>query len=288
LRQAGIGVIGGSGLYEMPGLSDAESVRLETPFGHPSDAYRIGTLAGTRVAFLARHGQGHRILPSEINFRANIYGFKSLGAERIISVSAVGSLREEIAPLDVVVPDQFIDRTRGRVSTFFGGGVAAHVSFADPVCADLSLLVGDAATKAGGRVHRQGVYLCMEGPAFSTRAEAHLYRSWGASVVGMTNLQEAKLAREAEICYATLAMATDYDCWRQGEEPVSVEAVVRRLHQNAEMACKTITTVLATIPAQRTCPCASALKNAIITDPSKIPEEARRRLGLLIGRYLTA
>jgi 5'-methylthioadenosine phosphorylase len=285
-QQARVGIIGGSGLYQMPGISGVESVTLDTPFGAPSDAYRIGTLTGTRVAFLARHGQGHRLLPSEINFRANIYGFKALGVERIISVSAVGSLKDEIAALDVVVPDQFIDRTRGRVSTFFGGGLVAHVSFADPVCGDLSRVLGEAAVAAGARVHHGGTYLCMEGPAFSTRAESHLYRSWGASVIGMTNLQEAKLAREAEICYATLAMATDYDCWHHEEEAVTVEAVIARLKQNAEMAGKTIRDALARLPAERACPCATALKNTLLTDPAAVPEEARRRLALLVGRYL--
>jgi 5'-methylthioadenosine phosphorylase len=286
MSQVRVGVIGGSGLYQMPGISEVESVTLETPFGSPSDAYHVGMLSGTRVAFLARHGQGHRLLPSEINFRANIYGFKSMGVERIISVSAVGSLKEEIAPLDVVVPDQFIDRTRGRISTFFGGGIVAHVSFADPVCGDLSRALGEAAVETGTRVHHGGTYLCMEGPAFSTRAESHLYRSWGAAVIGMTNLQEAKLSREAEICYATLAMATDYDCWHHEEEAVTVEAVIARLRQNAETARKTILGTLPRLTAARTCPCATALRNTILTDPAAIPEEARRRLDLLVGRYV--
>jgi len=286
LVQARIGVIGGSGLYQMRALSDAEPAAVETPFGAPSDAFRIGTLAGIRVAFLARHGQGHRLLPSEINFRANLYGFKSLGVERILSVSAVGSLKEEIAPLDVVIPDQFLDRTRGRISTFFGNGVAAHVSFADPVCAELSRVLGDAASGAGAKTHRGGTYLCMEGPAFSTRAESLLYRSWGASVIGMTNLQEAKLAREAEICYATLAMVTDYDCWHLDEEPVTVEAVISRLKQNAATAEAILDAAVKAIPAGRSCPCGSALRDALITDPSAIPSEARRRLELIIGRYL--
>jgi 5'-methylthioadenosine phosphorylase len=286
MQEARVGVIGGSGLYQMPGMTGMESATLETPFGSPSDAYRIGTLAGTRVAFLARHGQGHRILPGEINFRANIYGFKALGVERIISVSAVGSLKEEIAPLDVVVPDQFIDRTCGRVSTFFGGGLVAHVSFADPVCGDLSRILGQSALEAGARVHHGGTYLCMEGPAFSTRAESHLYRSWGASVIGMTNLQEAKLSREAEICYATLAMATDYDCWHHEEESVTVEAVIQRLKQNSETASRTILGALPRLAAERSCPCASALKSSLLTDPAVIPAETRRRLHLLVGRYL--
>ncbi len=284
--RARVGVIGGSGLYEMPGISGVESVTPETPFGPPSDPYYVGDLGGIRVAFLARHGRGHRLLPSEINYRANIYGFKALGVERILSVSAVGSLREEIAPLDVVIPDQFIDRTRGRASSFFGGGVAAHIAFADPVCGELGRLLGEAAADAGARVHRGGTYVCMEGPAFSTRAESQLYRSWGAAVIGMTNLQEAKLAREAEICYATMAMATDYDCWHHEEEAVSVEAIVGRLRRNAEMARKTIAAAIPRLPAERTCACASALKNALITDPAAVSEEARRRLDLLVGRYL--
>ena len=286
MSQARIGVIGGSGLYQMKALSGAEPAAVETPFGAPSDTYRIGTLAGVRVAFLARHGQGHRLLPSEINFRANLYGFKALGVERILSVSAVGSLKEAIAPLDVVIPDQFLDRTRGRISTFFGNGVAAHVSFADPVCAELSQVLGDAASGAGAKAHFGGTYLCMEGPAFSTRAESLLYRSWGASIIGMTNLQEAKLAREAEICYATLAMVTDYDCWHLDEEPVTVEAVISRLKQNAATAEAILSAAIQAIPAKRFCPCASALRNALITDPSVIPSETRRRLELLIGRYL--
>jgi len=286
MARARVGVIGGSGLYEMPGISAVDRVALETPFGSPSDDFRVGVLAGTPVAFLARHGQGHRILPSEINFRANIYGFKALGVERIISISAVGSLKGEISPLDVVVPDQFIDRTRGRISTFFGGGLVAHVAFADPVCGDLSRVLAGAAEAASARVHLGGTYLCMEGPAFSTRAESHLYRSWGASVIGMTNLQEAKLAREAEICYATLAMATDYDCWHQDEEAVTVEVVVGRLKQNAETARKAIVGALPQLAAERTCPCATALQNALLTDPAAIPPETRRRLALLVDRYL--
>jgi len=286
LEQARVGVIGGSGLYQMHGLASVKSVTVETPFGAPSDPYRVGELHGMTVAFLARHGEGHRILPSEINFRANIYGFKSLGVERIISVSAVGSLRKEIAPLDVVVPDQFIDRTRSRISTFFGEGVVAHVAFADPVCPDLARVLAQAARNAGAKVHEGGTYVCMEGPAFSTRAESHLYRSWSASIIGMTNLQEAKLAREAEICYATLAMATDYDCWHEDEEPVGVEMVVGRLRQNAETAQRAIAAAVMGLAGPRTCPCATALQNAILTDPARIPEVTRRRLDLILGRYL--
>jgi 5'-methylthioadenosine phosphorylase len=286
LKEATIGVIGGSGLYWMPELASSTPVTLETPYGSPSDSYRKGLLDGVPVVFLARHGEGHRILPSEINFRANIYGFKTLGVERLLSISAVGSLREEIAPLDVVVPDQFIDRTRNRISTFFGEGIVAHVSFADPVCAELSRLMAEAARQAGAKVHEGGTYVCMEGPAFSTRSESHLYRSWGASVIGMTNLQEAKLAREAEICYATLAMATDYDCWHEEEEPVTVETVVARLGQNARTALRTVAGVVSRLPRERRCPCASALKNAILTEPARIPEETRRKLAPILGHYL--
>jgi len=286
VEQAAIGIIGGSGLYQMSELEESRPVSVETPFGAPSDAFRLGRLRGVSVAFLARHGEGHRILPGEINFRANIYAFKRLGVGRILSVSAVGSLREEIAPLDVVVPDQFIDRTRGRISTFFGDGVVAHIAFADPICAELAGALAQAAQRTGVKVHEGGAYLCMEGPAFSTRAESHLYRSWGAAVIGMTNLQEAKLAREAEICYATLALATDYDCWHEEEEAVTVEVVVGRLRQNAVTAQKAIAGAVASLPAQRSCPCASALKNAILTDPQRIPEATRRRLEPILGRYL--
>ena len=286
MSQARIGVIGGSGLYAMPGLRDVRSVTLETPFGAPSDPFRVGVLEGVPVAFLARHGEGHRLLPTEINFRANLYGFKMLGVERILSISAVGSLKEGIAPLDVVVPDQFIDRTRGRISTFFGDGIVAHVSFADPICAETAGQLAAAAGSCGARVHSGGAYLCMEGPAFSTRAESHLYRSWGASVIGMTNLQEAKLAREAEICYATMAMVTDYDCWHEEEEAVTVEVVVGRLRQNSETALRTVAQAIPRLPAQRRCACATALRNAILTDPARIPEAARRRLSLLVDKYL--
>ena len=288
MKQASIGVIGGSGLYRMPELQDSRQVTVDTPFGVPSDLFHVGRLRDVSVAFLARHGDGHRILPSEINFRANIYAFKTLGVERILSVSAVGSLREEIAPLDVVVPDQFIDRTRGRISTFFGDGLVAHIAFADPICPDLAQALAGAARETGVKVHEGGTYLCMEGPAFSTKAESHLYRSWGASVIGMTNLQEAKLAREAEICYATLAMATDYDCWHEEEAAVSVEVVVARLNQNSATAQRAIAGVIPALPAQRTCACASALKNAILTAPDKISPATRRRLQPILGRYLPA
>ena len=235
-----VGVIGGSGLYEMETLTEVEQVKIETPFGDPSDEYILGTLEGVRVAFLPRHGRGHRISPSELNFRANIYGFKKLGVEHILSVTAVGSLKENIHPLNVVVPDQFFDRTRQRVSTFFGDGLVAHIAFADPICPDLSELIFQAAVENGARVHRGGTYLCMEGPAFSTRAESNVYRQWRMDVIGMTNLQEAKLAREAEICYATMAMVTDYDCWHEEEEDVTVEAIIQNLMKNAALAKKII------------------------------------------------
>jgi 5'-methylthioadenosine phosphorylase len=286
MEQARIGILGGSGLYQMQELSDAHPLEMETPFGPPSEALRLGKIRGVTVAFLARHGEGHRILPSEINFRANIFAFKRLGVERILSVSAVGSLREDIAPLDVVVPDQFLDRTFARPSTFFGDGIVAHVGFADPVCGELGPLLARSARESGATVHEGGTYVCMEGPAFSTRAESALYRSWGAAVIGMTNLQEAKLAREAEICYATLAMVTDFDCWHHEEEPVSVEVVVGRLKQNSSLAQKAISQLLASLPEKRSCSCGSALQNAILTDPRRIPESTRRRLAPLLSRYL--
>jgi len=281
-----LGVIGGSGLYQMAGLEGTREERVETPFGDPSEAYLLGRLGEHEVAFLARHGRGHRLLPTEINFRANIYGFKALGVERIVSVSAVGSMKEELRPLDVVLPDQFIDWTRQRPSTFFGSGVAAHVSLADPVCSVLGEALAGAAALCGARLHRGGTYLCIEGPQFSTRAESHLYRSFGVDVIGMTNVQEAKLAREAEICYATVAMVTDYDCWRAGEAPVSVEEVVARLRDNARTAQAILAGVTGLLPVSRTCPCASALDNAILTDRAAIPRGARERLRLLAGGRL--
>jgi 5'-methylthioadenosine phosphorylase len=270
----------------MDTLTDIERVNIDTPFGEPSDAYLLGTLEGTRVAFLPRHGQGHRISPSELNFRANIYGFKKLGVQHIISVSAVGSLKEQIPPLHVVVPDQFFDRTRERVSTFFGDGLVAHIAFADPVCPELSELIYQAAVDQGATVHKGGTYLCMEGPAFSTRAESNVYRQWGMDIIGMTNLQEAKLAREAEICYATMAMVTDYDCWHEEEEDVTVEAIIQNLMKNAELAKKVIQAVVPNISGQRTCICSNALQYALITDRSKIPEDTKQRLDLLVGKYL--
>ena len=281
-----LGVIGGSGLYQMAGLVDRREEKVATPFGDPSDAYVLGRLEGRDIAFLARHGRGHRILPTEINFRANIYGFKAIGAGRIVSVSAVGSLKEEIRPLDVVLPDQFIDWTRQRTSTFFGGGIVAHVSLAEPICAALHGVLFEAAESCGARARRGGTYVCMEGPQFSTRAESHLYRLFQADVIGMTNVQEAKLAREAEICYATMAMVTDYDCWRPESVPVTVEEVVARLKDNADMAGSILAHAVSRLPEARACPCANALKNAILTDPAAIPRESRERLRLLVGKYL--
>ena len=286
MQQAEIGIIGGSGLYAMPGLTSVREVRVETPFGEPSDAFVLGELEGRKVAFLARHGRGHKFLPSELNFRANIYALKKLGVERILSVSAVGSLKEEHKPTDFVIPDQFIDRTFQRVSTFFGDGIVGHVAFGDPVCSVVAdTLVGACASE--GLVGKPGgTYVCMEGPQFSTRAESNLYRSWGADLIGMTNLQEAKLAREAEICYATLAMVTDYDAWHEVHEAVTVEQIVAVLNQNAANACKVVKAAVAALPTERNCACASALKYAILTSPDAIPEATRERLDLLVGKYL--
>jgi len=281
-----IGIIGGSGLYDMTELTDRDEVHLGTPFGDPSGPYVTAVLGGRRVAFLARHGYGHWILPSELNFRANIYGFKVLGVERILSVSAVGSLKEQYRPLDLVIPDQFFDRTRGRISTFFGRGLAAHISFAHPVCPVLSLAAYEAGLTAGLTVHRGGTYVCMEGPQFSTLAESNLYRAWGMDVIGMTNLQEAKLAREAEICYTTLAMVTDYDCWHPDHDHVSVEMIVGNLTKNAQAAQRIIAEAVGRVPAERTCECATALATAIITRPGAIPEHTRRDLAPIVGKYL--
>jgi len=283
--EAEIGIIGGSGLYAMPGLEDRREVTVETPWGAPSDAYVLGELAGRRVAFLARHGRGHRIMPSNINFRANIYGLKSLGVQWILSFSAVGSLQEEFKPLDFCIPDQFFDRTRGRPSTFFDEDVVVHMGFSEPVCPVLSGIVEDACRKTGVPVHRGGVYCCMEGPAFSTKAESNLYRSWGLHVIGMTNLQEAKLAREAEMSYVTIAMVTDYDCWHPEHDAVSVETVIDYLNRNAEHAQAVALEAVRNVPREPS-PFASALKNAIITDRTKIPEKARKKYELLIGKYL--
>jgi 5'-methylthioadenosine phosphorylase len=281
-----IGIIGGSGLYSMPGFEAQEEILLDSPWGRPSDEYVMGRLAGKEVAFLARHGRGHRISPSELNFRANIYGFKQLGVERIISLSAVGSLKEEHPPLKFVIPDQFFDRTRGRVSTFFGEGLVAHISFADPVCPQLSEVVVQACVSAGIDVGKGGTYLCMEGPAFSTKAESNVYRSWGMDVIGMTNLQEAKLAREAEICYVTVAMVTDYDCWHAEHAAVTVTDIIANLTLNAANACKVVAASVANMPATRECKCGSALAHALITDPKTVPEITRRKLELLVGKYL--
>ncbi|MBN1321393.1 MAG: S-methyl-5'-thioadenosine phosphorylase [Thermoleophilia bacterium] len=282
-----IGIIGGSGLYDMAELTDREEVQVSTPFGDPSGHYVTATLRGRRVAFLARHGAGHRIPPSELNFRANIFGFKLLGVERIFSVSAVGSLKEEYPPLDVVIPDQFFDRTRGRISSFFHQqGVAVHVSFAHPVCPELSRIVFESAQRAGAPVHMGGTYVCMEGPQFSTLAESQLYRSWGMDVVGMTNLQEAKLAREAEICYTTIAHVTDYDCWHPEADHVTVEMIVANLQRNVEVAQQLIAEAVGRVPAERGCSCGSALATAIITNPDAISEQTKRDLAPLIGKYV--
>ena len=281
-----VGVIGGSGLYQMEGLEKIREVRVSTPFGSPSDAYVKGILNGAELIFLPRHGRGHRWLPTELNFRANIFGMKKLGVERIISVSTVGSLREEIAPGHVVIPDQFIDRTTQRPSTFFGKGIVAHVSLADPFCPVLSEALARSAREERAEVHPKGLYLCMEGPQFSTRAESHLYRSWGADVIGMTNLQEAKLAREAEICFATLALATDYDCWNQAAADVEIEHVLTVLGRNVELAQRIIRRVLGFLPENRSCQCAVSLKTAIITDRRCIPQKRLRELKPIVGKYV--
>lgn len=286
MSQAQIGIIGGSGLYTMPGLSDITELRQKTPFGEPSDAYVLGTLEGKKVTFLARHGRGHRISPSELNFRANIYGFKQLGVERIVSVSAVGSLKEEHKPLEFVIPDQFFDRTRDRIDTFFGKGIVAHIGFADPICPEVAKVVEAACKKAGVVGKRGGTYLCMEGPQFSTKAESNIYRSWGMDVIGMTNLQEAKLAREAEICYVTVAMVTDYDCWHPGHDSVTVDQIVSVLLKNAENACNVIRETVAGMPTGRGCKCGSALAHAILTAPDKIPAPTRKKLSLILNKYL--
>jgi 5'-methylthioadenosine phosphorylase len=282
-----IGIIGGSGLYNMPGLEKAREMRVKTPFGDPSDALIVGTLEEKRVAFLSRHGRGHRFLPTEINYRANIHAMKQLGVERIISVSAVGSLREELKPLDFLIPDQFFDRTRQRVSTFFGDGVVAHIGFDKPVCPVLAGILGAACDHAKVRVHRGGTYICMEGPQFSTLAESHVYRQLRFDVIGMTNLTEAKLAREAEICYSTVAMITDYDCWHPDHASVTLEEIISNLNKNAENAQNVIREAVRAIASDRTCKCGRALAHAIITDPAVIPAAARKRLSVIAGKYLT-
>jgi 5'-methylthioadenosine phosphorylase len=281
-----IGIIGGSGLYQMDGLRDIEEREIQTPFGKPSDAYRIGTLEGRKVAFLARHNRNHAISPSELNFRANIYGFKSLGVEWILSASAVGSLRQELRPLDIVLPDQFYDRTKTRVSTFFGDGIVVHVGFADPVCAQLSGIIGQSGEAAGLKIKQGGTYLCIEGPQFSTKAESNTYRSWGMDLIGMTNLQEAKLSREAEICYSTIALVTDYDCWHPSHDAVTVTEVIENVHKNSENAQKIIRAAVHTLPVERKCKCRNALQHAIVTDMKKVPEETLKKLDAILKRYL--
>lgn len=287
MQQAEIGIIGGSGLYSMPGLTNVHEERVATPFGDPSDAFVLGELEGRKVAFLARHGRGHRLLPSELNFRANIYAMKKLGIERILSMSAVGSLKEEHAPGHFVIPDQFIDRTFARIATFFGEGIVGHVGFGDPVCTTVARTISEACKAESVTAKPKGNYVCMEGPQFSTRAESNLYRSWGADVIGMTNLQEAKLAREAEICYATAAMVTDYDCWREGHDEVSVEQIVAVLNQNASNACRVVRTAVAAMPSERNCACKSALRYAVLTSRDAIPASTREKLDLLLGKYLS-
>lgn len=282
-----IGVIGGSGLYDMEGLTDVRTERVDTPFGDPSDEYIIGKYNGVSVAFLPRHGKGHRILPSELNFRANIYGFKKLGVSRIISVGAVGSMKEELVPTHIVIPDQFIDRTYRRgENTFFGDGIVGHVSLAEPFCNDLSEILFQSGKEVGVTMHKGGTYICIEGPQFSTRAESFLFRSWGVDVIGMTNVTEVRLAREAEICYATLALVTDYDCWKEEEEAVTVDAIIAILNKNADNAKKIVRNALARISDERNCPCASALASAMITDPTTIPAKTREDLDIIIGKYL--
>ena len=286
MEKISIGIIGGSGLYQMAGLTGIEETKVETPFGVPSDNLITGMLEGKRVAFLARHGRGHRILPSELNFRANIYAMKKIGVERILSASAVGSLKEEHKPLDIVIPEQFFDRTRGRISTFFGEGLAVHVSFAHPVCGYLGDRILAAGKNVGVNVKRGGTYLCMEGPAFSTVAESNVYRSWGMDIIGMTNLQEAKLAREAEICYATIALVTDYDCWHPSHDAVTVDQVIAVLNQNSENAQKLIRETVRLLDERRPCKCGAALQSAILTDRSKVPAATKEKLKLLIQKYI--
>lgn len=284
--QAEIGVIGGTGLYQMAGIENVQEVKLNTPFGSPSDAILIGTLEGKRVAFLPRHARGHRLNPTNVPYQANIFAMKLLGVKQIISVSAVGSLKEEIRPLDIVIPDQIIDRTRLRTSTFFTNGMVVHVAFADPFCADLSKTLHSAASQEGVKVHKGGTYVAMEGPQFSTKAESNLYRSWGASIIGMTALPEAQLAREAEICYATVACSTDYDCWHPSHETVTSQMIIENLGKNVERAQSIVRRVAANLPAERSCSCHNALSNAIVTAPEHIPANVKKELAPLIGRYI--
>ena len=286
MPQAEIGIIGGSGLYNLPGIERVREVRLATPFGRPSDAYVLGNLQGRKVAFLSRHGRGHVLLPAEVNSRANIYGFKKLGVERIISVSAVGSLQEEYRPMDMALPAQFFDRTRQRASTFFGDGLVAHISFDTPVCPTVVGALAAACQEVGVRCHTGGTYVCMEGPAFSTKAESNVYRSWGMDLIGMTSLPEAKLAREAEICYATLAMVTDYDCWHPQHDAVTVNAIIEYLQRNVENSQRILLKAIRAMPQQRDCKCASALAHAIFTDRRRISPRAKKKLSLLVGKYL--
>ena len=285
--QATIGIIGGSGLYSMKGLTDTKEIRVKTPFGEPSEAIVTGTLEGKRVAFLARHGRGHRILPSEINFRANIYALKLIGVDRIISVSAVGSLKEDLAPGQFLVADQFVDRTKHRISTFFGGGLVAHVTFDKPTCPQVSRVLADASDRCGVKVHREGTYVCMEGPQFSTLAEAHMHRAMGFDVIGMTNVTEAKLAREAELCYGTIAMITDYDCWHPGHESVTGAQIIATLNQNAENAQRVLREAVKSLPAAHECKCGSALAHALITDAKLVPKSTKKRLAAIIGKYMS-
>ena len=285
--RADIGIIGGSGLYEIEGLRNVTRVPVRTPFGAPSDAIVLGELDGVPIAFLSRHGRGHRISPAEINYRANIYALKSLGVRRVISVSAVGSMKESIKPGDVVLPDQFIDLTKRRASTFFEGGIVAHVGFAEPICGALSASLFEGAQSIGASVHRNGVYICIEGPQFSTKGESRLYRQWGVSVIGMTNMPEAKLAREAELCYATVALVTDYDCWHETEDPVTVEAILATLRKNVVLAKQLLRISVKPVAAVETCGCQLALENAVVTAPERIPAGVRRKLGLLLDRIMS-
>jgi 5'-methylthioadenosine phosphorylase len=288
VSEAAIGVIGGSGLYELPGMTDVRWRRVRTPFGDPSDEYCVGRMGAQPVVFLSRHGRGHRIMPTDLNYRANIWGLKSLGVEWVISISAVGSMKEEIRPLDLVIPDQFVDWTKRRVSSFFGDGIVGHIGMAEPVCRDLATILEKAARQTSATVHRGGTYICIEGPQFSTKAESRIYRSWGVDVIGMTNMPEVKLAREAELCYATVALATDYDVWHETHEAVSVEAVVKNLFQNVATAKEVLTKAIPEIAPPRSCDCPSLLANAIISNPKDIPLTTRRRLELIIGKYLPA
>jgi 5'-methylthioadenosine phosphorylase len=285
VSEPAIGIVGGSGLYELDGLTDVKWRAVRTPFGPPSDAYCVGRFAGRRVVFLPRHGRGHRVMPSELNFRANIWGLRSLGVQWVVSISAVGSMKETIRPLDLVIPDQFFDATRRRASSFFGDGIVAHVGMAEPVCPDLASALEKAASETGATVHRGGTYICIEGPQFSTRAESRVYRSWGVDVIGMTNMPEAKLAREAELCYATLALATDYDVWHETHGPVSVEAVVQNLMRNVETAKDVLRAVIPAIGPTRSCDCPDLLRNAVITSPKRFPPTTRKKLGLFLDKY---